>query len=143
MSVVGLVSRRRVQIVDTCVGRQAPHVLESARRVTAYPALRIVDAGLRKRHGGSAVNQLALGHQRTDSGLHKAGFHLDRDNTHIQFHTARRMRHRHVQQSHAGAAVGNVKTVQVLWLRGVVDLCFTAFKLDKFKTEVFNKRNVD
>ena len=75
--------------------------------VTVSAAFFIKNRGLGEGHGLGAVHQAAFGRELAACGLHEAGFHLDGDHAHVRIHTACRRGHGHIQQGHAGPAVGD------------------------------------
>src|SRR3990167_1513843 len=123
--------------------RQARHELEGAGGVGAELAAGVEDAAFGEGHGGGAVQQLAFGEQRPLGSAHEAGLHLDGDATHGRLHRTRGVRHDHVEQRHAGAAMHHVEGVFMLGPGRESDLRLAAFERLQFEAEQFDKRNVN
>lgn len=122
---------------------QAFDVFEGAGRMRAHAVFRVKNAGLGERQSSRAVDQTPLGDQFSTCRLHETGFHFYRDHTHVWRHTARSMCHGHIQQRHAGAAVGDVERIQMLWLGLEIKLRMPALEQLEFEPQVAHEGDLN
>src|SRR5882757_1267472 len=91
-------------------------VLEGAHRLGDKSVIGVANFAVAERQGRGAVKSMAGGSQARAglSGLQKAGLHFDRHPTAgVGIERAPRHRHRHIEQGHEHAAMGDGPTVQV------------------------------
>lgn len=107
----------------------------------------VIDLAVGKSHGLCSVQQQTFAHQVLAfvgfGGSHETRLHFNGDHAHVLLNTACGGSHHNIKQGHDRAAMGNVKGVEMLRSRAVMQLRRAVFKLLKCEAEVIHKWDVD